>query len=425
MRTLVILLTDNFPFDSGEEFLESEIPYLAEAADDVLIVPVRATVPAVQTRTLPSNVRCVLPGPPTRGRGALLARFGPRAVWSREGMVDLGNVRSPRRMVSDLMYAVGFLDVYDRVSSALRGIDFSVYASAVVYSYWFSTGVGVGRQLIRNELRSIPSTLISRGHRYDIEEALAWGGYLPCRRYFLRVSNRVCAISSYARRLIGNLDTAYSSKVVIRRLGVNGAHMGPRAKPNDVHLVSCSGLSPVKRVPLLLDALAELYAAGVTFRWTHLGGSEGEELDALRNGARVRMPNAEVVFTGHRSNSDVLAFLERPDVSFFVNVSSSEGVPVSIMEAQARGIPVLATAAGGTGEIVLDGQNGILIPVDSDAGAIAEAIRRAVRIDANTYESWSEHSRSTWTEKSDAAKQYTAFSQEVEDRLRHQASAGN
>ncbi|MFR4320263.1 MAG: glycosyltransferase [Blautia massiliensis (ex Durand et al. 2017)] len=44
-----------------------------------------------------------------------------------------------------------------------------------------------------------------------------------------------------------------------------------------------------------------------------------------------------------------------------MNVSSSEGIPVSIMEATSFGIPGIATDAGGTKEIIRDKENGVLL----------------------------------------------------------------
>ena len=44
----------------------------------------------------------------------------------------------------------------------------------------------------------------------------------------------------------------------------------------------------------------------------------------------------------------------------FINLSSSEGIPVSIMEAQSFGIPVIATNVGGSGEIVVS-ETGVLV----------------------------------------------------------------
>ena len=63
-----------------------------------------------------------------------------------------------------------------------------------------------------------------------------------------------------------------------------------------------------------------------------------------------------------KGNVDNAALLEdyiTENYYLFVNVSSSEGIPVSIMEASSVGIPCLATDVGGTGEIISDGVNGL------------------------------------------------------------------
>jgi glycosyltransferase involved in cell wall biosynthesis len=58
-----------------------------------------------------------------------------------------------------------------------------------------------------------------------------------------------------------------------------------------------------------------------------------------------------------------------------VQPSRSEGLPNAMLEAASAGRPIVATAAGGTGEIVLDGDTGLLVPVD-DAAAMGAALRR-------------------------------------------------
>ena len=73
------------------------------------------------------------------------------------------------------------------------------------------------------------------------------------------------------------------------------------------------------------------------------------------------------------------------DYSCFLNVSDGEGVPVSVMEAQAAGLPIVATTTGGTGEIVLDGVNGRLIPVNTTAAEIADAIESIMDTGASLF----------------------------------------
>ena len=59
-RRSLLLLTDAFPYEVGEEFLEQEIETLCAAYDEVVIVPMRLSQGARQTRDLPANARCAL-----------------------------------------------------------------------------------------------------------------------------------------------------------------------------------------------------------------------------------------------------------------------------------------------------------------------------------------------------------------------------
>jgi glycosyltransferase involved in cell wall biosynthesis len=70
---------------------------------------------------------------------------------------------------------------------------------------------------------------------------------------------------------------------------------------------------------------------------------------------------------------DVPALLAQANV--FVLTSLSEGMPISVLEAMAAGLPVVATAVGGVPEIVVDGETGFLVPVE-DAEAVAAALTR-------------------------------------------------
>lgn len=78
-----------------------------------------------------------------------------------------------------------------------------------------------------------------------------------------------------------------------------------------------------------------------------------------------------VVFAG--PCSDVSQWWKAAAVG--VLVSDEEGLPNAILEAQAHGVPCVATAVGGTPEVVLDGRTGVLVPA-GDAAAIAAAIDR-------------------------------------------------
>jgi glycosyltransferase involved in cell wall biosynthesis len=78
-------------------------------------------------------------------------------------------------------------------------------------------------------------------------------------------------------------------------------------------------------------------------------------------------------FLGFRS--DVNDILKELDV--FVLASTSEGMPLSILEAMASGKAIVATRCGGIPEVVDHGQTGLLVPA-SDYGALAEAVGRLI-----------------------------------------------
>src|SRR5262249_56903348 len=61
----------------------------------------------------------------------------------------------------------------------------------------------------------------------------------------------------------------------------------------------------------------------------------------------------------------------------YVLASDHEGLPVTVMEALALGVPVVATAVGGLPEVVRSGENGVLVP-PGDPLALADAIARAL-----------------------------------------------
>jgi glycosyltransferase involved in cell wall biosynthesis len=101
-----------------------------------------------------------------------------------------------------------------------------------------------------------------------------------------------------------------------------------------------------------------------------------------------------------------MSFYSSVPVVLFINVSSSEGVPVSIMEAMSFGIPVMATDAGGTSELVSE-KTGLLINIDIAPQELAYKIEELIsRPDLSKLR---RGAREIWENKSMADKVYPAF----------------
>jgi glycosyltransferase involved in cell wall biosynthesis len=124
-------------------------------------------------------------------------------------------------------------------------------------------------------------------------------------------------------------------------------------------------LDPVKDLASLIDAvglLSDRLPVGLVIV------GDGPELPRLREHAATRGLNERVTFLGHRD--DARRWLPAFDV--FVNSSVSEGVSLTILEAMAAERPVVATAVGGTPEVV-DELSGRLVP-SRNPEALASAI---------------------------------------------------
>ena len=131
-------------------------------------------------------------------------------------------------------------------------------------------------------------------------------------------------------------------------------------------LLCVARLAPAKNHALLLQTVARLRESGRDVSLTLVG--DGPLRGALEERARELGISERVRFAGRRT--DTAAFYR--DCDLFVLLSDYEGMPMSIIEAMASGLPVVATRAGGVAELVDDGVNGAL--VEADAAAAAGAI---------------------------------------------------
>ena len=108
-----------------------------------------------------------------------------------------------------------------------------------------------------------------------------------------------------------------------------------------------------------------------------------------------------------------MAFYGSTPVSCLVNVSSSEGLPVSLMEACSFGIPCIATEVGGTPEVVHDGVTGFLLGKNPKAADIAAAIEKMSRLPEEQYSAMCRAARRLWEDKFNADRNYEKFYREL------------
>src|SRR5688572_14841278 len=195
-----------------------------------------------------------------------------------------------------------------------------------------------------------------------------------------RWPSKICAVSAALKQhMVAEGFPARSVEVVY-----NGIELGPRPQPaqraaarsvlqlpDDAFVIGSVGrLDPVKNFGALFEGLSLLSPRFPNARVVIVG--EGAERQALIERAHALGVGNVTHFTGHRS--DVRALMAGFDV--YVNCSTYEGVSLTILEAMATGLPVVATAVGGNPEVVVDQETGLL--VDERPRALATAIATMV-----------------------------------------------
>ena len=115
----------------------------------------------------------------------------------------------------------------------------------------------------------------------------------------------------------------------------------------------------------------------------------------------------EYKFQGRVSNNRILKYYHDTPVDCFVMTSEHEGLPVSIMEAESAGIPIVATNVGGISEMI-DG-NGFILPSNPTPEEIADAIIACLNCSAETKTNRRKCSRDIWENKFDATKNARNF----------------
>ena len=218
-------------------------------------------------------------------------------------------------------------------------------------------------------LARVPAKLMTEHSIYYPGKA---GGNLSTSMYFnlRRRLDMVIACSEEVRETHQTeLDPARTMTIVN---GVDIDHFKPSAvsednDPGTFHIGSIGSLTRQKGYSNLVQAVKILSGRNVPAKLTFIGDGplRGElEHQAAESGIIDR-----VVFAG--TTNDVMTVLPAFDV--VAGSSLREGLPLSVLEAMAAGLPVVTTDVGGNREAVIDGTTGLLVPA-GDPSALAEAL---------------------------------------------------
>lgn len=367
MKTTLVYLSSCALDGQGkpDTFLLQELPWLIGHFDRVLL----CSYYGVAELTDPAPTRIPVWQPALGEWRAKLRAPLSADLWRSLFQLARGHGLTPVSALKLLLFAVRGRMLANWVRPLLRKDE-----ATTLYSFWMSYD-GYAAALLKRENPSL--TAVARGHAFDIDPARNPINPYLMKRMMGETLDALYLISEDAKARLAQSVPLAPEKLHV--LGMGSAGDAPRSRfPAPMYtdgvfrLVSCSAVLAIKRLPLLIDALS-LWQGG-RLRWTHIGGGAGEP--ALRAYAAQKLgerSDIELAFTGTVDPALVQTLYEAQPFDVFVNVSESEGVPVSIMEAMRAGIPIVAPAIGGIPELV-GTDCGVLFAPDADAAGVLAAL---------------------------------------------------
>lgn len=277
------------------------------------------------------------------------------------------------------------------------------FTDNIFYSYRFEYQPYVAL-LIKKKL-DLNVKIICRAHGFDLYEENRETEYIPMREILLNNIEKVYPCSDYGTLYLKNKFSKYSDKIETKFLGTLDHGLQTYEDSDSLRLVSCSNVVPIKRLDLIVEALSNINDFNI--EWTHYG--DGVELDRIKFLSNKLNSNINVVFKGNVPNKELMVEYKNNTFDWFLNVSSSEGIPVSIMEAISFGIPCIATNVGGTGEIIKNQENGILINRDITSKELSEIIVGIAKLKKEQKIKYRMNARKLWEKKFNSNNNYSIF----------------
>lgn len=209
----------------------------------------------------------------------------------------------------------------------------------------------------------------------DTQRPLVRGSYIAIERVLARLTDRLYTVSARDRDRASQLGIVARAPIEVLRSGIDVARFA-RAKDgreaarralglsdDNLAIGSIGNLKPQKSPLDLVEAAALALASEP--RLVFLVCGDGELKREVVARARARGITDRFRLLGWQS--DPVKILAALDV--YVLLSRFEGLPRSVLEAFAAGIPVVATAVDGTPEVVKDGETGVLVEPGDHAAA--------------------------------------------------------
>lgn len=366
----LLLFTGEFPYGKkGEPFLEDEIYFLSNEFTSIFVFP---RIKSDIIRPLPDNVfikdDLIIPS-----FKILSQPFKSILKFLFTIITELLKTKKGYRYFAGFRH---FLYIYleaeilaQKLQSYLKATNLN---NPLLYFYWSDTTL-LAFSLLKD--KNISYKIICRAHGFDLYDNRNPGKIIPFRTLMYKKVNAIYCISNHGRKYLQNkLAKKFHYKIKLAYLGVKKTtEFINQQIPEPPIIVTCARMETFKRISLMPEILKLI---NVPLHWVHFG--DGPEFEKVKEDIKYTPSHIKVTLYGQVNNSKIHQFYKEIKIELLVSLSTSEGLPVSMMEAISYGIPILSTSINGTPEIVTS-ETGVLITENTSNITIAKTIESIIK----------------------------------------------
>ena len=410
----LVVFASNYPYGEGEPFLEAELKIIADKFEKIYIINSIDFKEKKSIYYLPDNV--IVKSIITKKKiSKLLDIFNFSPLYELFLAIFKHRLKPNFRLIH-LIYGYWFesKSYESQINTFIHENNVDINTTCF-YTYWCDAS-SLALANIHNKNNNLKFT--TRLHGWDIYYERHSTKFLPYRSHIFNNAQFVAPISNDGRKYIFDRRLSIrNSKIITSHLGVKQSKRNIFYSENEIkdvfHIITLSHINPVKSLHRLSDALFKIDEHKI--KWTHIGYGDGIYDVKFKKTLETTLDlksNISYQFLGQLTKDRVLEFLENNPIDVIINCSTTEGIPVSLMEAMSAGIPAIAINVGGVPEIIENNKNGYLI--DNNENDIVEKLKEKIlqfiSLSFLEKKKFSDHAVKIWEQRFNDKLNYLNFS---------------
>jgi colanic acid/amylovoran biosynthesis glycosyltransferase len=413
MKDVLFFFSERYPGEYiGARYEEKEIIALHENFRKVYVIFTSQAKDDESNYFIPPNLTAVFFKPDT----GLISKISTlRFLFRKEFYSEIFFIKRVLKIrITSKIIAILFgefnkgVQLKNCVKSVIKNDEIQ-HSDSVVYSFW-NDYRAIAAALLKVDFPELK--VVSRAHSGDVYFERHPFNYLPLKKFIFQTIDGVFFISNHSKNYIVKKINHEEENVFTYKLGVK--NQNPLKKYEDgrnLIIASCSSIIDIKRIDLIVRGLGLIDE--IPFEWFHFGRDKmNNEIMSLCKELLTKS-NQRYSFSGLFKNEQLHEYYFQNQIDLFVNTSKSEGISLAIMEAMSFGIPVIATAVGGTPEIVKDGYNGFLLPENPSPEEFAQKVTTFYRLPFEKKNELRQNAFHTWNNEYNADVNYKRFVERI------------